>query len=104
MLGGGFLGQMHQTSNQNRDLLRKSDGKQRHLKKYSQERLQVPHAPKPDTPKPDEASALLIKLKRQQKREQNIQLTIFIGSIALVGFLYYLFTVTIRDSIIDFLN
>ena len=102
MLGGGFIGQMHETNKQNRDILKKNKRKPFEKQDY----LSNSSAPLIDSMKLSEEERVLLitKIKRENRRENRIHLLIVIASILILCFLLYLFGPMLKEKTIRFLD
>jgi hypothetical protein len=101
MIGGGFIGQMHQTNKQNMDLLKKEKhkpfDKEEIFKKYRRESL-IDDKTLSDAERDDLVHRLQLEEKRELKKKIVILFLSLVGTILLIG----LFYITIAYRIIEF--
>jgi hypothetical protein len=103
ILGGGFIGQMHKTMEQNRAMLQKNDGRASHLKKYrtiKREMASTVHG----TMSPEERASIHREIRDDQRRQRMKQVYIMLASIIIVGILVLIFNLKMKQPLIDFLR
>lgn len=102
MLGGGFIGQMHETNKQNRALLEQNKRKPFEHKEYNAGGEEILTETK--NMSPEERSSWLQEIKQNNKRETKRALLILIISTILAAVLMYCIYAMIGEDIMAFLQ
>lgn len=102
MLGGGFIGQMHETNKQNRALLKQNKRKPFEHQEYNAGCEEILTDTK--NMSPEERSSLLQEIKHNNKREIKRVLLILITATLLTAVLMYGIYAMIGEDIMAFLQ
>ena len=91
MLGGGFMGQAHQTNKQNREMLKKHKKDKKQFLSGA-EQVESNDRKNDSTGLTHEQQSIFKReLEAKKKREKKISVAIFFGALALATLLAYLF-------------
>jgi hypothetical protein len=104
MGAGGFVGQMHQTNNQNREWLKKVTRRSFELPDYNRDERRGPT--KVDlTELTDKEKLYWRRVVAQQKvRDAAKKIVILVTSVVVTGILFFLFYAELMDDLIEFIN
>ena len=97
MLGGGFMGQMHQTNKQNREMLKKHRKDKKEFLSGAEKVESSDRKYDPTALTHEQQSVILRELDAKKKRQKRLSVIIFFGAIALATVLAYLFRAAISS-------
>jgi hypothetical protein len=102
MMGGGFIGQMHQTNKQNRELVKSIRRKPSEPPLYNKDPRKRENSINPTALTEDDKLYWQRRARLQEFRDNLRKIVFLITAIVITGILWFLFYAELMDDFIEF--